>query len=622
MNKYNIIILLLVIIQKCLCQCNYLNPLNPTQNFDMISLKLNKSLGYKVSALTTGNLNSFIIFNLCNETTDLCNIGFSNLTACQSFASLSTINPLSIPKSESHSFLENGLIIKYSIDVVPTPTNNCSAAIEPNKRVTFLNFNCNKSVDNLKIINGSENSRCSYQVNLETKLVCKSCPINCTQLLHSINCNETSWKCNCDSQTYGDYCNQSKIYISSVDSTTTDGGTTFLNGYFGNTISGRLNITIGSLQCNNITVYNTSTISCNIEKGEGVKPVTLIDRDLICTGTFQYISIKQPCLNDCFSIKNGICDDRTGVCACNQNFTGYDCGTLIQNEIPKTVSIINNWTGVTTMKNEKTNYLIGIHSLVEFDFSNSIVNEFFFNRSWNSVDTLQNNDGNTITTFSQVITQVNCTIEYSIEEIANQKSYSFAGVDFNLLPGSIKLKISIKGYKFSGILNTLQLRVLSSSHDNTSTTVNDDCNFEKVDINAKGLQNDQQLLNYITISKDSKKLSARFINKVISDGKTNAILNSIVSQETDSIIVGLNLPHCVEECIIDPDFSVLVSSQYKSCSVDQGKAKWFLPVVIAVPTFGLSLIAMGSYIYYKRNHVKFTIMWNVKLKSMLNTNNK
>ncbi|KAN0033590.1 hypothetical protein ACTFIV_000051 [Dictyostelium citrinum] len=565
---------------------------------------------------------SYFLFNFCNGSVSKCDSGLS-LKSCQFFTETALLIPTNdagnIANGESYNFTNNGLTIEFRGETFsPTAASDCSSAIEPNRRVTHFNIFCNKSVDTLSVVGDvKEDSRCSYQINIQSKLVCRSCPIDCTLLIHGVNCNEDSWKCNCDTQTYGDYCDQSKIYISSVDSTTTDGGTTFLNGYFGNTISERLNITIGSLQCNDIIVYNSSTISCNIGKGEGIKKVILIDQDLKCIGTFQYLKIKQPCPNDCFSsTKNGICDENTGICSCNQNITGLDCGTKIKTDVPISKPSINDTTGTTTITNENSFYQIGIYSLLEFSFNGSKVNEFILYEKWNkSIIGNENDDGNKISYFNQTLPSMeNCTIEYSIEEIINYKNYSFAGIDFNLLPGSIKLRILIKGYKFSNTLNTLQLRIKSTYLQNESRN---DCNSKSLNIDTNNLKN-QQLLNYITISKDSKTLYARFINKVISDGRVTLISNSIVGQGTESLLVGLNLPHCVKECEIDPDFGVLVDSQYKS-SCDGGdtdlRRKWFLPVVIAVPIVGFSLFVIIGAVLYKKYYVSIKIL-KVKLEEI------
>ncbi|KAN0030162.1 hypothetical protein ACTA71_009923 [Dictyostelium dimigraforme] len=621
-NKKLLIFFILLLVYKT-NSCKYFNLNDPTQDFDLSTLKKDSSTYYKAHfpINSFSSYDSYFLFNFCNGTVSKCDSGL-NMKSCQFFTETALLIPTNdagnIANGESYNFTNNGLTIEFRANTFsPTSASDCSSAIEPNRRVTHFNFVCNKNVDTLNVIGDvNENSRCSYQVNLESRLVCRSCPINCTQLLHSVNCNETSWKCNCDSQTYGDYCNQSKIYISSVDSTTTDGGTTFINGYFGDTISGRLNITIGSLQCNNITVYNTSTISCNIGKGEGFKKVTLIDRDLKCAGTFHYINVKQPCLNDCFStIKNGICDDRTGVCTCNQNYTGLDCGIIIQTDVPISKPSVNETTGTTTITNENSFYQIGIYSLVEFTFNGFIVNEYTLFEKWNKSIIENENNGNKTTYFNQTIpSMVNCTIEYSIEEIISNKNYSFAGIDFNLLPGSIKLKISIKGYQFSSTLNTLQLRIKSTFEQ---TEIKNDCNSKRLDFNTNDINN-QNLLNYITISKDSKTLYARFINKVISDGRITLISNSIVGQGTNSLYIGLNLPHCVQECEIDPDFGVLVDSQYKSsCNDgnDNGSQKWFLPVVIAAPIVGFSIIVVVGAVLYKKYYVSIKVL-KVKLEEI------
>ncbi|KAK5575412.1 hypothetical protein RB653_006545 [Dictyostelium firmibasis] len=618
-NKQLYILIFFLLVYK-INSCLYSNPNDQTQKFDLSTLKLDSSAYYKahfpISSYSKYDSNFF--FNFCNGTITKCDSNLQ-MKSCQFFTETALLIPNNdagnIAEGESYNFTNNGLTIEYRGKTFsPTASSDCSTAIEPNRRVTHYNIVCNKSIDTINVINDvTEDSRCSYQINIQSKLVCRSCPINCTELLHAVGCNEVTWKCLCDTQTFGDYCNQSRIYISSVDSTTTDGGTTFINGYFGNTTSERLSITIGSLQCNDIIVYNSSTINCKIDKGEGIKQVILTDRDLKCTGSFQYIKIQQPCPNDCFSfIKNGICNQNTGVCNCNQNYTGLDCGTKIQTDVPISIPSINDTTGTTTITNENSFYQIGIYSLVELNFNGSIVKEYILYEKWNKTSTSNNAKDNT-TYFTQTIPSVNCTIEYSIEEVTIMKNYSFAGMNFILLPSSVKLKISIKDFLFSSTLNTLQLRIKSTFNQ---TMVKNDCNSNKLNFDTNDLTNNNNL-NFITISKDSKTLYARFINKAISDGRVTTISNSMVGQDKDSIYVGLNLPHCVEHCEIDPDFGVLVDSKFKSSCDDNAnsKPKWFLPVVIAGPIVGFSIILIVGAVLYKKYYISLKVL-KVKLEEI------
>ncbi|KAN0036010.1 hypothetical protein ACTA71_005308 [Dictyostelium dimigraforme] len=419
-----------------------------------------------------------------------------------------------------------------------------------------------------------------------------SCP-NCSKL-HG-TCNVYTGDCICDSKTSGSNCSTSRIYINSIDSTTVNGGTTILNGYFGNSkITTTINnpsIKIGDLQCNNIIKSNETTIKCDIGPGEGIKDVILIDDDLSFIGKqlFQYTKIILSCPNNCTSPSNGLCNTATGVCSCFNGFTGITCNSKENSntDIPSSKSNINETTGEATISNDNSRYIINVYSLVEFNHVGSIINEIELLNQWKSSSIIKNDDdNNNISIFLQNVLNGSCIIEYSIEQvIGKNKDYSFAGINYSLPPGSLKLTIAVHNYTYQSTLNSIQLRINSSINNNEQS----DCNSKELDINTD-FKNDQSL-NYLIISKDSKTFFGRFINKVISDGRETFMSTSIINQENGSIHIGLNLPHCTKTCLIDPDFSLLVDTDFKTtCENGDSKRKWILPISIAIPIIVTSFI--------------------------------
>ncbi|KAK5578192.1 hypothetical protein RB653_003145 [Dictyostelium firmibasis] len=594
--------------------CLYYNPI-VNQSYNLSSLKLTPELKYSATFPST-DLSSFSFdayFNFCNGTVNACTV--NGATACQNIG----IFQLGSTKiGESVNYTSNGITIVYRSEIfTPITGNNCSGAPEPNRRKTSFLFSCNPNIPTLNVsAPGIEVERCTYEIKIDSSLVCRDCPLNCSQP-HGI-CNRITGECQCDSQTKGKSCELLKIYINSVDSTTINGGTTYIHGYFGNTTSKTLKIIIGDLKCNNIQIYNESTIKCDIGPGEGIKDVLLIDNDLSFVGKqiFQYSKISLSCPNNCTSSSNGICNSDLGTCTCLKGFTGFNCNSKdnTDTDTPSSKPNINETTGEASISNDGSNYKISIYSLVELNFNGSVVNEFLLSNKWNKTNNDSNkiNDkGNRIINFSQNISNSTCKIEYSIEEVIGvNKDYSFAGVNFTLSPGSIKLTVSIQNYTYQNTLNSIQLRIKSSLGDNINSINSNstNCNSKKLNVNTNDFNNDQSL-NYLTISKDSKTFYGRFINKVISDGRETFMSTSIVSQQTDSIFIGLNLPHCIKTCLIDPDFSLLVDTDYKtSCDDDDSRPKWFLPVVIAVPAVGMAIIIIIGAVIYKRHRIGIRIL--------------
>ncbi|KAM9981852.1 hypothetical protein ACTFIY_004153 [Dictyostelium cf. discoideum] len=447
------------------------------------------------------------------------------------------------------------------------------------------------------------------------------CSLNCSNHGICLDVEDGTGFCNCDSQTIGNGCEISKLYISSIDSTSIEGGNVTIYGYFG-ILTSNVTILIGDLQCTDINQFNNSTINCIIGKGSGIKDVEIIDNDLKALGKkiFKYIQPSFNCSTNCYL--NGRCNTTNGACICNEGFTGIDCSS---NGLSPSTPNVNLTTGESSIVNEKSQYFISIFSLAEINYNGTIVKEFLLENSWNkssssSSTSSSTNDTNinNIVTFSQNLNNdSNCKIEYIIEQVVGKdKMFSFCDVDFIVVSGSIKLTIVIENYKYLNNLNNLQL-IIKSTIGKNKTNNNNDCNSKKLNINSEKLDNSNSLNNYFSISKDSKTFYGRFINKVLSDDRPTFISTSVINNNNnninDMVLIGLDLPHFLKKVIIDPDFSLLVNSDFKT-SCDDTRPKWFLYVVIGAPavTFAL-IIIIGSVMYYKKKVEIKIIKHNIKM---------
>ncbi|KAM9985350.1 hypothetical protein ACTFIZ_008887 [Dictyostelium cf. discoideum] len=321
---------------------------------------------------------------------------------------------------------------------------------------------------------------------------------------------------------------------------------------------------------------------------------------------------------------NGKCNSNTGECECNDSFKGFDCSTIIEITTPSTNSSIDIDTGGVTIGNQNTNYEISILSLNEISIDGStIIKSHPLKGNW-SIDNEGTDTTTTTTTnsnifkFSQKLINNTCTIIYTIEEIKlKDKSFTFGSTSFTVEKDSLKLSVLIKDYQYQSSLNTLQLIFYSAAVD-TNNDDDDDCNKKETSISTSNLNN-QQNLNYIQISKNSKTLVGRFINQVIADSRPTFMSSTIINDNNsnsnnNSIKIGLNLPHCFE-CLIDPDFSILVSSDFKeSCDKSSQKNKWIIPVSVVVSVVGFSIIVTISIILYMKHKYTFKI-FSMKLKT-------
>ncbi|KAN0018738.1 hypothetical protein ACTFIU_008670 [Dictyostelium citrinum] len=445
------------------------------------------------------------------------------------------------------------------------------------------------------------------------------CSVNC---LNNGVCNYDIGKCKCTANWKSDDCSTPVHYLSSIDPCKTSGGQVTIYGWFSTQHIG-LTVTIGGVECINTTVTE-NTIVCELAAGSGTKDVNITQNgsSFIGKNKFQYISTVFKCPKDCSN--HGTCDSSIGVCTCNSGYSGFDCsspkpppstssttastttgGEETKNqEIPLSITEINIETGAAAISNQDVNYEISIISLVELDYNGGVVKTNDLKKKWDiTIDPSTKN----IYQFSQQIGQTGSNITYIIEEvIESSKKYSFAGMNLEIDQGGLKISVSIKNYQYESALNTLQLRFLSSAGESSNIDIEEDnsCNEHEAESDTSNI--DPNLtLNYISITKNSKILSGRFINKVVSDGRSTFMSSEIVKDlsSTSTIVVGLNLPHCSNECFIDPDFSVLVSPNFESSCGGNSKSKktWVIPVAVVVPVVCVSLLTLGAILIYRKH---------------------
>ncbi|EAL67486.1 hypothetical protein DDB_G0280029 [Dictyostelium discoideum AX4] len=465
----------------------------------------------------------------------------------------------------------------------------------------------------------------NYQ-GLDCSLPFKVCTSDCSSPLNQGSCNNQTGICQCIPNYQGSNCNIPSHYITSVIPCSIDGGEVLINGWFGNNNDGTnllssYNIVIGSLDCI-VTSINETEIKCNLGAGTGTKNIKIINSinpNVIFNGNglFNYQNPIKTCPNSCTSLNNGKCNSNTGECQCSDKFSGFDCSTPITiiESAPPTNTSINKDTGGIELTNQDTIYEISIISLNEISIDGSIIKSHQLKGNWSSDNTTITPDSNYFK-FSQKLINNTCKITFTIEEIKlRDKSFTFGTTTFKVEKDSIKLSVLIQDYQYQSSLNTLQLIFYSAVGDDTNSNSNNDCNKQDTSIDTSNANN-QQISNYIQISKNSKTLVGRFINQVIADSRSTFMSSTIIkdnnksssSSSSSSVMLGLNLPHC-KECLIDPDFSVLVSPDFKeSCNESTNKNKWLIPVVVVVPVVGCAVIATISILMYRKNRYRIQLL--------------
>ncbi|KAM9970548.1 hypothetical protein ACTFIR_002408 [Dictyostelium discoideum] len=429
-------------------------------------------------------------------------------------------------------------------------------------------------------------------------------------------CNLILGSCSCDTQTNGTNCENSKLFLNNIDPTDENGGTTYLYGYFGITTS-NLSIMIGDNDCTNIEQLNETLIKCDVGKGFGFKDVILKDRDLIVhvLNLFQYfspITTNPPkhCIDNCGAPNNGICTP-TG-CMCISPWIGNDCKSKIILIPQPSLNYSNPVTDIPLIDNKEDTKLfrslISIVKLRELDFQSKQVTSFtFIEWEYYKINESTSQYKSNITNLG-LTTFINVTLQW----FENETNVVFANQNIKMNPSSIKYTIEISEYKFSSNLNQLQLVMMASLSVNKT---NDICSNKEFSETSSGDDS-----NYLKIQIDDHSLYGRFIKRALIDSIPRSIdnvpldssMNQVDSASLSQSYIGISVPYFKKQIIIDPDFSVLLSSSsdsFKSessvCSFNkESRFSDGLISAIVLCSFFIfaSLVTMVVYSYYKKRY--------------------
>ncbi|KAN0030542.1 hypothetical protein ACTA71_009182 [Dictyostelium dimigraforme] len=451
--------------------------------------------------------------------------------------------------------------------------------------------------------------------------------------------------CLCDSQTNGGNCQFSKIYIDSVNSPTTNGGTTVLFGFFGN-ISTYSTIDIGLNPCINIIQSNEESIQCEVGPGIGIQNVTFNDGDLNFTliNTFRYVTIEPPlkCLggdNPCGGVSQGTCT-KNG-CVCRSPWVGSDCSSKViiipqpsKNYSNPTIQLETNGDDINRNYTDDTLFksIISIVKLRELDFNSKEVNSFNFEKwQFNEIDNSTYKYESNITVPSanlnenSTITNVTITLQWFDKET----NVSFAGDIIKMNPSSIKYTIEISKYKFANQLNRLQLVMSAMLGINKTDGICSNKEF--------GEQSNEENSNYLKIRIENHSIYGRFIKRAIVDKTkitslensmldSSTLLDSTIDHQTDSIsspeaYIGITIPYYQNHIIIDPDFSMLLDSrEIKStssiCSKNgSGLSGSKIAAIVICSTFFAVAIGIGAFYYWYKKKYDEDLVKTIKMKS-------
>ncbi|GAM28003.1 hypothetical protein SAMD00019534_111790 [Acytostelium subglobosum LB1] len=293
---------------------------------------------------------------------------------------------------------------------------------------------------------------------------------------------------------------------------------------------------------------------------------------------------------------NGVCGP-DGVCDCYDGFGGYYCESRLS---PGVIILPNNTSpDVVILTNVSSLFQFNIIAVQELDYNGVMVKELLTN-DW---------DYNTTTNTSLIVheyLQQSGSVAVRVEIIQFLKSYSidFAGTTNKYSSDQLKLTVSIDGWTYQSILNTLRVVFQHNSNLNES---GDGCVSPQVELGTvSGPGGDS--LRYVKIVNASSGVAyyGHFLPYALSDGRPAISRTMIINSTADSTLLGITLPQCTS-CIIDPDFSVLLSVDNSGgvggrCQVTSKSKTWIIIVAVVGGGVLLAGTILGIFMLIRKRN--------------------
>ncbi|KAF2076838.1 hypothetical protein CYY_001866 [Polysphondylium violaceum] len=377
---------------------------------------------------------------------------------------------------------------------------------------------------------------------------------------------------------------RSPPFISAFHPPSKKGGEAIFWGDFGNDPTQTLYLLVGDENCTNIHLFNQSTLSCQLKPGDGLKQVivNLNGTSWISSKTyFNYLEDEKTCTN----CDHGQCN--YGQCFCYEGYGGANCSNIID------AGVVERNENTVTISKDDYKFGFTIANITETDY-NGVIQRSVPLTGWKITNDL-GYKWTYATKFEKAI------ISYTIEMVNETKSVNFAGVEMQLTPGTVKLTANISNWQYLGSLNTIQMQVQSKVYSQENLSVPDKCGKPMSSLITADTDLSTTSLNYISIGIGNKVFYGKFIDRVLSDGKPTFARVTMNEKTNSSITVSINLPYC-KECIIDPDFSVLVSvNQVDECGNElRASKKWVIPIAVVFSIVGAAIITALVIVYLRK----------------------
>ncbi|GAM19348.1 hypothetical protein SAMD00019534_025230 [Acytostelium subglobosum LB1] len=372
--------------------------------------------------------------------------------------------------------------------------------------------------------------------------------------------------------------------VSSTTRLTVNGGQVSFFGYFGSNISQDYKVSINGISCQGTasSSFDSGAISCNmpanLKPGYADLAITVNAQPYFSNDTLVIYGVDSK--DDCGQTiplcgGNGVCT--TGRCQCYVGFGGYYCESKLN---PGVVILPNTTSPSTIIQANGSAFQFNIIAIQEMDSNRNIIAELLTS-NW----TYNSSPSDNATSYSYTLgaptaslNQDSLSVMVRLDVATATRTVEFAGQVVTYPPNSLKMTINVDGWTFKSNLNTL--RVGTGSF-----------------IGMDSLNN----IQYLRVISNGVELFGRFLPYALSDGRPAFSRNEIINMTDGATLFGINLPHCSQSCVIDPDFSVLVdqSGEDGKCGRDNTN-RWKIPVIVVTVVVGSVIILTAIIIVARR----------------------
>ncbi|GAM23851.1 hypothetical protein SAMD00019534_070260, partial [Acytostelium subglobosum LB1] len=303
------------------------------------------------------------------------------------------------------------------------------------------------------------------------------------------------------------------------------------------------------------------------------------------------------CPNNCSG--HGQCIN--GQCKCIDTYTGVNCSILIL-ELP-TLNVPGELMPSITSNVSGFNIVIRMVAIQEMSYiDSSIIKNVSLDSVWTSSSVGSKSEYN-----GQVGNDTK--LQATIESFSQFTNYTFGTESFLMSPNTAKFSFSISNWNWTSNLNYLRILysagLVSTGHKVTTTKPNANSCFPGSQSTSNSSLN-QRSLQYSTFtSPDGVVINSRFANIGIVDGRILKVQNTLISWDTDQIMFGVTVPSFENNCTIDPDFSVVLTTLDSEFNCKETKFPMTIVVASVAGAMGASLaIGLGFFVRNRMRKAK------------------